>query len=451
VVGGINFRDVIVPLLDLRILLGRSVETPAYPCAVIVVHDGKILALLVDDVSGVFNCDPDKLNRINVSDPVAAIFFAGVQRPDNLELVSVLSPEAIWALPQIPTVADPEPQRQLLASATEEAVSASVPLLLLRCGLFALALDAMVVHATIANPQVMASSLGMGQHCPGLIEYDGHHIPALDLQGFCGLGSAEPGTCTQAFIVSYEHGRVAFLIGAVIDVVATGAQDLIMVPVFALPHPTLFAGAIAASALAPEVIERSRLQARQFLVIDGARLKSCAELINLSRINTETDGAQAMAAVDVAKQRAMIIYDLSGETATPLEQLAMILPFDTDALAFNKGQALLGFLVNRGRSIPVLNLSHGSAAPDFEITATASVLVVESDGELIGFPVQRLRAIEAATWEPVVPHHLPTSQDVQKMRTAASKKWALIGSGEDERMLPVQDLLAVARSFQLAQ
>jgi chemotaxis signal transduction protein len=182
----------------------------------------------------------------------------------------------------------------------------------------------------------------------------------------------------------------------------------------------------------------------QYLVIDGAALKGCFELINLSRINSGTDDVQGRASVKGANERAMIIYDLSGETATPLEQLAMILPFETDVLAFDKNKALLGFLVNRGRSIPVLNLNHGSAAADFEITATTSILVVESDGELIGFPVQRLKAIEAATWEPVVPHHLPT-------RHSATKKWALVGTGDAERMLPVQDLLAVARSFQQQQ
>jgi chemotaxis signal transduction protein len=148
----------------------------------------------------------------------------------------------------------------------------------------------------------------------------------------------------------------------------------------------------------------------------------------------------------------MIIYDFPGETATPLEQLAMILPFESDALAFDKDKALLGFLVNRGRSIPVLNLGHGCAASDFEVSATTSILVVESDGELIGFPVPRLKAIEAATWEPVVPDHMAPGRSAEvPVRTTSSKRWALVGTGEAERMLPVQDLLAVARRFQQQQ
>jgi chemotaxis signal transduction protein len=151
-----------------------------------------------------------------------------------------------------------------------------------------------------------------------------------------------------------------------------------------------------------------------------------------------------LAAAQGVDQRAMIIYDFPGETATPLEQLAMILPFETDALAFDKDQALLGFVVNRGRSIPVLNLGHGNPASDFEISATTSILVVESDGELIGFPVPRLKAIEAATWEPVVPDHSSTCVE----EAVPSKRWALVGTGDAERMLPVQDLLAVARRFQ---
>ena len=93
-----------------------------------------------------------------------------------------------------------------------------------------------------------------------------------------------------------------------------------------------------------------------------------------------------------------------------------------------------------------------------ELTDSASVLVVESDGELIGFAVPALTAIEPTHWQPDGPEGSTagdpsaspsaSSADLQTNSSTVSRRLALVGAGGRERMLPMLDLLALARSLQ---
>lgn len=451
VIGGIDLRGVVVPVVDLRVVLGRATERSPYPCVIVMVFDGKIMGLLVERVSGIFYSLAGSLKRISVTDPTAAVFWASVNRADDGAVVSVLSPAALTQLHQVPMVEDPEPARQLVAHDTDEVVvqDASVPMMLLRCSRVPLVVEAMVVHATLARPKVEPSVLAMG-HCRGVIDYAGRKIAAIDLQSLCGLGQLDMANDPQAFVVSVSAGQVAFLVGEVVDVVRTLPDQVIHVPAFALPHPTLFAGALPTSVLSDELIERTGMAASQYLLIDAAELTANAEVTSLAAANTEgsstrntTATAFASGALQAAGQRLMITYGLAGETATPLEQVKEILPYSRQISIFKTKGALLGFLVNRDRSIPVYCLSRltGGASPD--VTPAVSVLVVESDGELVGFAVPKLVSIEPAQWEPELPDYNPGASGVIR-----SRQLAQVGAGDNQRMLPLLDLLHVARLFQ---
>ncbi|MBP7660921.1 MAG: chemotaxis protein CheW, partial [Burkholderiaceae bacterium] len=109
VIGGLDLRGVIVPVVDLRVLLGRDRHPAAYASVIIMVHEGRILGLLADGVTGVFTAPAGHLNRIHTDDDLKSLFSGSIRRPDDATLVSVLSPEALSRLPQVPMVQDPEP------------------------------------------------------------------------------------------------------------------------------------------------------------------------------------------------------------------------------------------------------------------------------------------------------------------------------------------------------
>lgn len=442
VVGGLDLRGVVVPVVDLRIALGRAVQTTPYPCVIIMSHAGKLLGLLADGVTGIFSCDASHINRATSSDPSTATFLGSIRREDADMLVSLLSPDALSQLGGVPMIEDPEPDRQRTQEDRGEVLISdeAIPMVLMRCSRIALALDAMVVHATMSHPDIQASALAMG-HCRGVIDYAGAKVPAIDLQSLCGLGELNIDEAAHAFVLSLDKGHVAFLVSEVIDVVRTMPQDVMPVPAFALPDPTLFAGALPASVLSAE---RSGEPASQYLLLSGAGLKACAAVAALAGVHTPVRAADINSAAfsnaqSVAGMQAMLTYTLLGETATPLEQVEEILPFDCDTALSDAHGPLLGFMVNRNRSIPVLSLMHLTGDHQEGANPLSSVLVVAAEGELVGFAVPQLNAIEQARWTP--------GPDQPGQRTA-TKNLAQVGTGQAMKLLPVVDLRQMARTIQ---
>lgn len=442
VIGGIDLRGVVVPVVDLRIVLGRELATQTFPSVIIMVHDGRVLGLLADGVTGVFSDVAGALKRVGVTGPLEPVFCGCLQRADDGSLVSVLSPQALASLPEVPMVQDPEPGRQLVQTdAADEAQAGdeSRQLMLIRCGRVALAIDALAVQATLSNPQVRPSVTARG-HCCGVIDYAGSSVPVVDLLALSGLGATDRNNRLQAFVIRLDAGMVAFLIDAVIDVVRTRPRDVIALPACAVPQPSLFAGALPVGNLSAEVREQPGLGASAYLVLDHAGLSAHDEVAALAGTNTPVDGATAVAAAAAcqgAPKRNVLTYPLAGETATPLEQVMEILPYSADLAVFDSPLPMLGVVVHRGRSIPLMCLSRLLSGRPAEITPAASVLVVEADGDLVGFVVPGLTAIEPAEWEPALPGP-----------GGASRRLVLVGEGAGERMLPLHDLQQMARSIQ---
>lgn len=462
-IGGIDMRGVVIPVVDLRIVLGLPTPVIDLPCVIIMLHEGKVLGLLAEKVTGIFAAAPGGVHQVSVDDRIAAIFRGGVGRADNGQLVSLLAPAALAALPQVPMVNDPEPARQRVPepgdAGEREEDSRSAPMLLVRCGRVPLAIEAMAVHATLSRPEVQPSVLARG-HCKGVIAYAGMKVPAVDLLAMCGLGAIESGVETQAFVMLLPQGYVAFLVNDVLDVVRTGHGGLMQVPGFALPVKGLFAGAIAASALPAELTARSGMEANQFLVIDSQALRGMEAVEDLARANTplvalRTGPQKSQGALPAREDAAshgtteagpgkalrdLITYDLLTETATPLAQIVEILPHSPGIKAFQGGQAMMGLLVHRGRSLPVFCLCTLTSAPEPAVNSESSVLIVDVDGERVGFSVPRLRSIEPSSWEPQLSHNGMAPGQSRAM------KLAMVGGSRagEGRMLPLLDLQALA-------
>ncbi|OYT85560.1 MAG: hypothetical protein CFE46_17605 [Burkholderiales bacterium PBB6] len=448
VIGGIDLRGVMVPVLDLRLLLGRPAPKLASPSVVVMIEQGRILGLLTDGVNGIFRSRDQRLHPARVTDAVAAVLAGSLFRDDDQSLVNVLDPAALAALPQVPMVDDPEPERQQ-TSADHEAVGvlqSSLPLMLIRCGVVPLALDAMSVHATLASPVIERSALAMGD-CRGVIDYAGLKLPAVDLMALCGLGPLPADGPLQAFVLRLERGMVACLVQQVMDVVSVEKTDVLNVPTFALPHPTLFRGAVPASRLAADVLVRTGVTAQQFLLLDGDALLTNEVLVNLGQTNAHALGDQGSAegfdaAMTTGLGRAMITYALGGETATPIDQVCEILPYTCDVSLFQNRGALLGMLVNRGRTIPVMCLSRLAGFGAISASPSVSILVVESGPELVGFAVPALRTIEPADWEPELPQH--GAPDDALARELGSRRLAQVGQPGAQRLLRTLDLRRIA-------
>lgn len=459
VIGGIDLRGVMVPVIDLRIVLGAAAPTLTLPNVIIMVYENKLLGLLSEAVTGVFTSDAQDINHASFATADQAIFYGSIRRTDDGTLVNLLSPAALAMLENVPLMHSNQPRTTISVSHGESATQKEKvsPMLLLQCSRIAFAIDAMAVYTTLSDPVIEKSALAMGS-CRGVIEYAGNKIPALDLLQVCGLGKLDPTASTQAFIILMPKGMVAFLVNQVIDVVRISVSDVINVPNYALPQAPLFSGALPKSALPAAGASQKSIMASQLLVLNSAALQTdsqinaLADVVTLDRATMHQHQTRMASTANTGadRKRNMITYLLGSETASPFEQIREILPFTRDIPIFEQAGPMLGMIIVRGRSIPVVCLNRLITGHPAQISSTASVLVVEIDNEAMGFAIPALKSIESVQWEPELPH-LGRSEHNDLMLAIHSNKLAQIGDGSAIRMLPVLDLEKIARAFRTQQ
>jgi len=454
VIGGIDLREVLVPVLDLRRALGLEIAGDEPRSVVIMVHEGRLLGLLASGVVGVLACPPGAWNEIGARNAEAPVLGASFRRNDDATLVSVLSPEGLVGLRDVPTVADPEPARRSVLGITEgsggdAAVAAESCLMLVRSGPVPLALASDAVHTTVLHPEILASPL-TSAYCLGVIEFAGTKVPAVDLLALCGLGSLPDEGPTQAFLVRYARGLVAFIVEEIIDVVRADSRAAVPIPANTLPREEFFAGVLALDALPREVQQSGRGGIGYYLVLDPQALVGAAALEGLARMNTPMDGdafstSSLMPGIETAhaERCRVLTYDVGFEVATPIGQIAEILPWVPETAIFATEARATGLVMSRGRAIPTFSLAALIGVPEGPRSPTACILVIELDDDShVGFTVQGLRAIDDAPSE-----RLKALDEQASGPGSAASNWtpALVGSGPTERMLSVLDLKCLAR------
>ena len=464
VIGGIDLRGVMVPVVDLRIILGIPAPEIPFRNVMIMAHENRLLGLLTEAVTGVFTGDSREINQVRFAVADQSVFHGSIRRSDNGTLVNLLSPSALATLRDVPLADHQEIENTaagIVVGSQTDTVSRqdkTIPVLLLRCNQIAFAIDAIAVHTTLSDPEIKHSPLAMGS-CRGVIGYAGNNIPILDLLEICGLGKIEPDTPRQAFLIQFpKGGMVAFLVNKVIDVIRIGSSEIIDVPAYALPRSSLFCGAIPKSSFPASVSQQKSILASQFLMLNSAGLKSDHEIAVLADVNSPEQAIvhqyrsqiTSTTSENVNRKRSMVTYLLRTETATPFEQIREILTFSRSILIFEQTGPLLGMLVVRGRSIPVVCLYQLVTGQSTSTAPPAYILVVDIDNEAMGFAIPALKSIEVVEWEPELPR-LGKSENDDLKRAIYSNKLAQIGNGDSIRMLPVLDLKKIGHAFRAQQ
>lgn len=444
VIGGLSLRGAVVPVVDLSHHLAHGGDRRPQGCLIVMVHQGRVMALAADEVTGVFVAGEDRIHPMHAADPVAAVLAGNVVRADQGTTVCLLAADKVFGLPGVVCLDDPEPERQAPSDEVDEQPNAFMSLMLMRCGRVPLAIDAMAVAGTVPAPTVRATALTQGD-CLGVLDHAGQDIPAVDLQALCGLGAMDRDQPMQAFVMTLEQGQVALMIGEVLDVVRAPSDAALHVPTFALPAAGLFAGAMPGSVLPGEAAQRAGVGASQWLCLSSEGLRAHPMLQNLASLSSA--GKQAgQGFSDLTSSRSMLIYALGGDASTPLEQVVEILPYDRNLSVLSDQGGLLGFIVSRGRSIPVMCLSRLSGLASPAVSPAVSVLVVQHDGEYVGFAVPALRAIEPSDWTPELPT-LGQRPHNALAQALSGRRLVQVGPSGQQRLLPLIDLAAIARAL----
>jgi purine-binding chemotaxis protein CheW len=438
--GAMQLRTLVLPVLDLRPLIGRPAPRTPDQVTVVVAHGGSALGLLVDEVRGMVRVPAETL--LPVTATAGELLFDSVfLHPETGCPISVLDAAAVLGRPGVPVVRD---LTRAAAPHEEPGDGAGAPvrrLVTVRCGGSVLALDVASVHTTLpgfaARPSVLTGPL-----CHGVVDFAGHEVPVVDPLVLLGLGGMSDDAPGAGLVLDLGHGYVVLALDELLDLVEVSTAEVLPFPPAATRRPDLVTGTVQPGGAAP------------CLVLDGTALMAEPDLVSLATVNTLSDeaepavpsprsGAEGAADGTDGAGRPYLLHSAGVDVATPLDQVGEILPFPADLLPADVGGAVLGVAVHRRAAVPVVDLATVLGRSPAGGSTTSCLLLVEVDGAQVAFAIGALRGIEPLTWRD--PEQARRGSAVPGPRVLQTAP--LVQLGSEARLLPDIDLRVLAREF----
>ena len=430
--GAIELRRLVLPVLDLQAVTGRPEDRRDDQVVVVVAAGNRVLGLLADQVQGICEVAADTLVAAHAAGG-GLLFSHTFRHRDTGRAYSVLDAAAVLQLPGVPTVTDvtrgPSTVRDGGPAASRRTLT------VLRCGEYRLAIDAAHVHTTIPTPDLRPSVL-TSRMCPGTVEYADREVPVVDPLVLLGLGELSRADTGAGLVLDLGAGYVVLALSELLELAHVGPDDVLPTPSFALPRPDLLAGMVEV----PDVGD--------CLVLHGESLLTDPQLSGFASVNTalevtsSADGSTTSAAAAAAAGApSYLTYSIGLEIATPLEQVSEILPFPA-TLTRTSVPGLLGLITHRRAVVPVLCLASLIGQESRPVSAGTCLLLVDVDGEQVAFAVDALRSIDPLTWtDPDQVRDRGADQLERVLQTSP-----LVQVGGHTRLLPGLDLQRVARA-----
>jgi purine-binding chemotaxis protein CheW len=441
--GAVNLRHVVIPVLDLSRLAGFGAHAEdGGKVIVIVARAGQIFGLVADEIEGVARVTADALLETTVAGEGRALFSHTFERVEDRAVVALLDAAAISDRPGIPVVKDVGLRPPVGAAAD----SGRRTVLLLRCGAVGLSIDVSHVHSVIPQLTLHSSPLD-GSTCRGVVHLHGRAVPAVDPLGLLGLGALPDDGNLRGLVLATERGLVVLTVSDIADIVAVPLSDVLPLPPIGMRKGGFLDGILRVES------------GEQHLLLNGSALRADPELDTLAGLGLPLDAAasaesrtpEVPGAVPaesqdgrriVASVRKFLTYSVGMEAATPLDQITEIVPYPEHAIGLDSGGALLGVFTHRKLSVPLLSLPVLLGLADPVDPAAARVLLVDAtaqqpapEAQLIGFVVPALHAIEDSVWEESAPKE-PGEPGAMLQRGPLVK----IGTETQGRLLPNVDL-----------
>ncbi len=436
--GAVDIRGAIIPVLDLRSTLGLAPESEGVHFIVLMRHAGCLIGLTVDEVVGIARPPTGDLFALSTATPGFVSALATHTFQTQGEIATVLDAKSIAELSDVPLVEEKAPLSRGPAAAATESI------LLFRYGRSHLGIDATCVDATAPAVAIRKTALSVG-HCLGVIDHHGYEVPVVDTQAVIGLGMGEPQPLTPVIVIRLaEDALLGFAIDEVREIVRVPSTDIVPMPLLARGGAALFRGMIAGEGKHRDslVLNAAALRADPSLVVIADLRKPSLSVQGVSGPGGAGSGASPLGgAAWVGRPQTYLTYAAGAELATPLEQITEILDYPTDISPFDfPNHGLLGLFKHRNQVTPLVSLAARLGKRYDPHPAQARVLFIEHEGMTAGFAVDGLRSIDTASWR--------STDTAQPQDDAALfKSLVLIGAGESRRMVSQVDLIAELAAF----
>ncbi len=431
IIGAVTLRGTIIPVLDLRQALGLPARSGLAGIIIVLRLEGRVLGLLADAICGMALLHQSDLQSLKSSRPSDGPQLSEFGFEVGERIAALLDGPAICRLPDVPMV---EESSRLSSDVNADAAR---PYLLFDFAGTGFGIDAIHVEATVPKTTIHRCSLSVG-FCFGVITYLGNEIPIVDSHGILGLGpKAAPQACEAVVVRFPAGGTLAFAIDAVRDIPRL-APDAIK------PLPPVARGAVGLLKGMTHTAD-----GRCCLLIDEEAMRADPHLSALSRLCRPQATAKAEAGPDVRKVdhrtvtpdcRPYLVYTAGEVQTTPLVEVNEILPYPALVTPLHqRSDGLVGLFHHRGVVVPLIHLAQYLGFERPIVAKEARVLLMEEDGQNLGFIIDTLHSVEPAHWRTAAPE-TGSSATCERAMT-------LVGAKAVARLVWHQDLRAIMQGI----
>jgi len=396
--GLANLRGRVLPVLDLRRLVGAAPREPDEATRVLVLEwRGSRLGLVVDAVHRVLEAAADALETARgAAAALATGVLAGVVR-DGAEVVQVLDLDALLD-GRLEAVAAGAGEGPVLEAAEGAETGAdgggasgeddgSEQLVAFRVGGQELALRIGEVREIVRLPERVEAVPGAGPHALGLMPLRGRTLPLVSLAALLGIEAAPPAAGARVLVTALPVGGRRLAVGLVVDAV----REVLRVPEAAREAvPALLArgGGLG------EIGELCRLEGgrRLVAVLEAGRLGALEALGEVAEANAEEadmdpESMHAETEGDAEDEVQLVVFQLDGEEyGLPVEAVREITRVPERLSRVPRTPEWVEGLVNlRGSALPVLDMRARFGLPRAARSERQRILVLDLAGTRTGF------------------------------------------------------------------
>ena len=391
IVGAIDLRGSLVPLLDPRQLCRLSPSTEPPRLAIVIENEERWMALGIDRTSAFLEVEQGEIQPFYGPDFHCDIpVRSGVL--ENSTAVNVLEPAMIFSQQGLPSSA-----ASRIRIARDELDGTGVVYLCFSAGGAHMAIEAISVFATMPRQPIRETSVAYGD-CMGEITYLQRRIPVVNAARVLGLGDALRETLPEIVVIRYPDDR---LLGLAVDVIREirliGTSDQSALPELMERTGSPFDGVLHDADTDTQVflLEKDAICGRGDLVQIASLSDQSAETVQHEDEAVEASGDGTV----LRARKRCLLFRAGTLLASEITQVASIIEPPEVITPVSEGSgAVLGFFSHTGRSIALVSLHRLIGANTADGRSAARVLVVESEAGQVGLLVDEVSAIEVSDY-----------------------------------------------------
>ncbi len=401
--GLANLRGTVLPVVDLRGLLGLPRVEPTDATRVVVVDCSRPVGLVVDRVERVLTVEPERVEpATEVSVTVDSELLAGVIRSEeDGTLIQLLDGQALVGreFEAFCASGNGDLQPGTGASAARPAGRAEEPesdgrqLVSFEVDVEEYAFDIAEVREIVRVPDEISRVPGAGEHVLGIIDLRGRVLPLVSLRRLFGLADAPLEEHNRILVVGLAERDRQVTVGMVVDrvheVFQVGADALDEVPELLAKQGVDGVRAVCRLEGGRRLVSLLSAEA----LFQHPAVKEAVETHGEDAMQTEERGSVSRMGEDEEHQ--FVVFQLAGqEYGVGIEWVQEIIWVPDQMSRVPKTPEFIEGMVNlRGTVLPVVDMRARFGLERMERNERQRILVLNLDGTRTGFVVDAMSEV----------------------------------------------------------